>query len=107
MSQHGSRARSAISENRSLTIIILSYIALLAARRSDFFVCAVILNARLGKSVNSFNSLSINQAGSAMKSRSDGNDRRILSEKLSINFLKYYLEIYLICLRQPQIRNKC
>ena len=40
-----------------------------------------------------------------MKSRSDGNDRRILSEKLSINFLKYYLEIYLICLRQPQIRN--
>lgn len=81
MSQRGSRDRSAISENRSLTIIILSYIALLAALRSDFFVCAVILNtkSKLGKSVNSFNSLSINQQD---VSRTDGNDRRILSEKL-------------------------
>ena len=55
--------RSAISENCSLTIIILRYITLLEALRSDFFVCAVILNtgSRLGKSVNSFNSLLINQ----------------------------------------------
>ena len=77
MSQRGSRDRSAISENRSLTIIILSYIALLAALRSDLLVCAVILNtkSRLGKSVNSFNSLSINQQD---VSRTDGNDRRIL-----------------------------
>ena len=49
------------SETRSLTIIILSYIALLAALRGDLFVCAVILNTRLGKSVNSFNSLLMNQ----------------------------------------------
>lgn len=62
---------SAISENRSLTIIILRYITLLVALRSDFFVCAVILNtkSRLGKSVNSFRELTLDQpAGSATKS---------------------------------------
>ena len=68
-------------------------------------VCAVILNtkSRLGKSVNSFNSLSIDQQEVLRK--------HIVTEttvwEAFINFPKYYLEIYLICLRQPQIRIKC
>ena len=61
MSQYGSRGRPFLKIGHWQYYTELYSTRLLAALRSDFFVCAVILNTRLGKSVYSFNSLSMNQ----------------------------------------------
>ena len=61
MSQYGSRGRPFLKIGHWQYYTELYSTRLLAALRSDCFVCAVILNTRLGKSVYSFNSLSMNQ----------------------------------------------